>query len=205
MLALAKTQPDWVVGFADEVWWSREALPAMHAFAAKDHPLRLVERQVPKDDPDRKALACYGLYFRAQDQPTAQPNALWVRFVEERPVSAISEQFLHWVCQQVAQQGKRVLVLIWDNASWHVSQRVRAWIHDHNQFVKWRGRGVRIIVCCLPVKSPWLNPIEPKWVAGKRNVVEPTALLPAGDLTQRVCAYYQCPLLPCLAIPKDLS
>jgi transposase len=205
LLALAHTQPGWAVGFADEVWWSREALPAMYAFAPDDQPLRLIERQVPKDDPDRKALACYGIYFRATDQPMAQPDTIWVRFVEGRPVSAISEQFLHWVCQRLAQQGKRVLVLIWDNATWHISQRVRAWIRTHNQYVKLRGQGVRILLSLLPVKSPWLSPIEPKWIAGKRHVIEPAALLSAGDLTQRICAYFQCDLLPCLAIPKHVS
>jgi hypothetical protein len=28
-------------------------------------------------------------------------------------------------------------------------------------------------VCRLPVKSPWLNPIEPRWLHGKRAIVEP--------------------------------
>ncbi len=205
MLALAKTQPDWAVGFADEVWWSRVALPDLHAFAPEDHPLHLVERTVPTDDPDPKALACYGVYFRSQDQATAQPDTVWLRFVEARPVSAISEQFLHWLTQQVAQQGKRVLVLVWDNASWHVSHRVRAWIRDHNRFVKLRGQGVRLLVCLLPVKSPWLNPIEPKWVHGKRAIVDPAALVTADELQRRICAYYQCARLPALAIPPDVT
>ena len=51
-----------------------------------------------------------------------------------------------------------VWVLVWDNASWHVSRAVRAWIRTHNQTVKRDGHGVRIVVCYLPVKSPWLNP-----------------------------------------------
>jgi hypothetical protein len=38
----------------------------------------------------------------------------------------------------------------------------------------------------LPIKSPWLNPIEPKWVHGKRRVVEPDRLLPAAELIERV-------------------
>jgi len=29
--------------------------------------------------------------------------------------------------------------------------------------------GVRIRVCHLPVKAPWLNPIEPKWVHALPN------------------------------------
>ena len=37
---------------------------------------------------------------------------------------------------------------------------------------------------------PWLNPIEPKWVPGKRCVVEPARLLSARELENRVCAAY---------------
>ena len=39
------------------------------------------------------------------------------------------------------------------------------------------GQGVRLLACRLPRKSPWLNPIEPKWVHGKRASVEPDRLL----------------------------
>ena len=45
-----------------------------------------------------------------------------LRFVLGRPVSQVTIDFLEWLCEQVQAQGKRVLVLIWDNASWHGSQ-----------------------------------------------------------------------------------
>src|SRR5262249_21120134 len=79
--------------------------------------------------------------------------------VEGRPVSVVTEDFLGWVCRRLGAEGKKVLVLIWDNASWHVSKRVRAWIKAHNRRAKRRG-GVRILACYLPIKSPWLNAIE---------------------------------------------
>ena len=88
--------------------------------------------------------------------------------------------------------GKRALLLIWDNASWHTSQAVRTWLREHNRHSKHTGRGVRIVSCRLPSKSPWLNPIEPKWVHGKRAVVAPERLLTAQELTDSVCAYYGC-------------
>ena len=90
----------------------------------------------------------------------------------------MTEDFLAWVCERLAAEGKRALLLVWDNASWHVSQRVRAWIKAHNRRVKREG-GVRILVCYLPIKAPWLNPIEPKWVHGKRAIVEPDRKLTA--------------------------
>jgi hypothetical protein len=205
LLRFAQNQPDWVVGFADDVWWSRVALPSLSAYAPPDQQVRLVEQSVPTDDPDPKALACYGIYFRQRDQSAWPHDELWLRFVEKRPISALSEAFLHGICQHLLARGKRVLVLIWDNASWHISKRVRSWIRDHNRLVKLRGRGVRIILCLLPVKSPWLNPIEPKWVHGKRAIVEPAALLTAEQIRQRVCAYYRCDLLPPLPIPSYVT
>jgi hypothetical protein len=48
------------------------------------------------------------------------------------------------------------------------------------------------VACRLPSKSPWLNPIEPKWVHGKRAIVEPDRLLSAQEVMTRVYAYYGC-------------
>jgi transposase len=98
-------------------------------------------------------------------------------------------------------QGKTAWLLIWDNASWHVSKQVRTWIREHNQQVKQENKGVRILPFFLPTKSPWLNPIEPKWVHGKRAVVEPNALLSAQQLAERVCAYFHCTHEAHLSLP----
>ena len=55
-----------------------------------------------------------------------------------------------------------------------------------------REGGVRIVACYLPVKSPWLNAIEPKWAYGKKAVVEPDRLLSAEEVRERVWACYGC-------------
>jgi len=57
-------------------------------------------------------------------------------------------------------------------------------------------------VCALPIKSPWLNPIEPKWLAGKKRVAEPTRLLSASELEDRVCAAFGCTRQPHLIQPQ---
>jgi transposase len=160
-----------------------------------------VEQTVAKDDPDPKALACYGLLLRRP----AHTEEIWLRFVAGRPISAITTQFLDWCCAHLAAQGVPVWILIWDNASWHVSRAVRAWIRAHNQQVKEQGHGVRLLVCYLPVKSPWLNPIEPKWVHSKRAIVEPTRLLSAQEVAERVCAYHHCPHEPHLSLPDPIQ
>jgi hypothetical protein len=64
---------------------------------------------------------------------------------------------------------------------------------------KRNGKGVRLIVCRLPVKSPWLNAIEPKWIHAKRAIVEPQRKLSVQELKTRVCDYFECPLLEPLA------
>jgi hypothetical protein len=186
---LAATHPTWALGFEDEVWWSRLAQPALHAWAEADAPLRLVEQTVAKSDPDPKALACYGLLVRGIADDA---DAVWLRFVAGRPVSAITIQFLAWCCERLAAAGRTALLLVWDNASWHRSRDVRAWLQAHNQQVKRTGVGVRILSCFLPSKSPWLNPIEPKWVHAKRAIVEPARLLTTTELADRVCAHFGC-------------
>src|SRR6266436_1007167 len=82
------------------------------------------------------------------------------------------------------------------NASQHSSRLVRTWIREHNQQVKQDGCGVRILPLFLPKQNPWLNPIEPKWVHGKRAVVETDGLLSAQQLAERICAYFGCSCEP---------
>lgn len=183
LIRLAEAHPDWVLGFQDETWWSRLALPQGHAWTGGE-PLRLVERERPREDLDPKALCCYGVL-------RGDTGGMLVRFVRGRPVSQVTEDFLAWVCERLAAEGKTALLLVWDNASWHISQRVRTWIRAHNRLVKQCG-GVRIVACRLPVKSPWLNAIEPKWAHGKKQIVEPERLLTAQEIKDRVCEYYRC-------------
>jgi DDE superfamily endonuclease len=202
LIRLAATHPTWALGFEDEVWWSRLARPTLHSWAEADQPLRLVEQTVAKDDPEPKALACYGLLVRGTEPTGERPEAMWLRFVEGRPVSTRTIAFLTWCCAKLAAAGKEALLLVWDNAPWHVSRAVRQWIRAHNRQVKARRQGVRILTCYLPIKSPWLNPIEPKWVHGKRRVVEPARLLPAAELIERVYTALGAPHDDHLSIPE---
>lgn len=189
---MAGRNPDWVLGFEDEVWWSRLAQPNVSGWADEGTQLRLEQQEAKGKETEPKALACYGLL-------RYDTGKMLLRFVEERPVSNVTTQFLGWCCGVLKAEGKRVLVIVWDNAAWHVSREVRTWIKEHNRAVKQAGAGVRILVCRLPTKSPWLNSIEPKWVHGKKQVVEPTRKLSAAELKQRVCSYYGCDLLDPIA------
>jgi hypothetical protein len=164
----------------------------LHAWAGAGEALRLIEQEPAKDDPDPKALACYGLLVACPAAPQTLPEQVWLRFVEGRPVSGITTQYLAWCCAKLEKIGKKALLMVWDNASWHNSKQVRNWIKAHNRAVRRSGQGVRIVTCYLPSKSPWLNPIEPHWMHGKRNVVEPARLLTTQELADRVCSHFGC-------------
>jgi hypothetical protein len=53
------------------------------AFLGAGRPMRLLQKEPTKDDPDPKPLSCYGLYL-----PELQET--WLRFVDGRLVSAIT-------------------------------------------------------------------------------------------------------------------
>ena len=95
--------------------------------------------------------------------------------------------------------------MIWDNASWHVSHAVRDWLRTHNREAKKQGQGVRIIPCFLPIKSPWLNAIEPHWVHSKRDIVESARLLTAQEVAERVCTRFECPHEPHLTVTERVA
>ena len=198
-MSISEADPEWATGFEDECWWSRVSLPTLSSWAEGGKPLRLIQQSVAKDDPDPKAISCYGLYLPEFDRT-------WVRFVDGRPVSGITTRFLGWCTEKLEAIGKKkFLLLIWDNASWHTSREVRRWLGKHNREVKQSGTGVRIVSCFLPKQSPWLNAIEPKWVHGKRKVVEPDGLLSSYELADRVCGVFGCPHYEHLSIPREVA
>jgi len=162
----------------DECWFSRFAQPHAHDWGGID----LLERAVPAHT-RVKALACYGAIRHGTDP-------MELAFCPGQPNSEFTLAFLSRVLAATEQAGKRVAIVIWDHASWHKSKRVKQWVRAHNRKVKQAG-GVRLIVWGLPKKSPWLNPIEPRWLHGKRAVLEPGATdLTPEVLTHRLCAYY---------------
>jgi hypothetical protein len=55
-----RTHQDWLLIAEDECWFSRFAQPNLCAWAAPGDTLRLMEREAHPDDPDPKALACFG-------------------------------------------------------------------------------------------------------------------------------------------------
>jgi transposase len=175
----ARQQADWLLLDEDESWFSRFEQPRLRAWSEGD--VTVTRREPVEREPD-KALACYG----AVRQDTQQ---VYLYFTPTRPVSEETWRFVHGLIAVARQEGKRVLVLIWDNAGWHLSQRLRQWIREHNRAAK-RSGDVRILTHRLPLKSPWLNPIEPRWVHAKRAICEPHGPLSVPETKRRLCAHF---------------
>jgi transposase len=189
LLRLSADHPEWAIGFEDEVWWSRIAQPKVRAWT-DGPPLKVQVLKSEDGDPDADAIACYGFY-------RYDTRKVGVRFVEGRPSGEITAQFLEWLCRGAGQEGKKVLVVIWDGPSWHTAEDVAGWVDEQNRRAK-RGEGVRVDICELPVASPWLNNIEPCWTHAKKAVVEVDRKLTAAEITSRVCEHFGCELLPYL-------
>lgn len=62
-----------------------------------------------------------------------------------------------------------------------------------------------MILYQLPIKSPWINPLEAHWVQGKRHLFEPERVLMAQEPEERICAHFHCPLEEYLVIPEMVS
>lgn len=175
--------------YQDEVWWSRLKQPELRSWAGAGQQLQVEQLTKAKGEAEPLAVSCYGgLRLKGR--------AMLLRFVEPRPVSSATTAYLGWLAAELGKEGLRRVVVVWDNASWHVSKEVREWLRQHNRMALQARRdgkvGVQIVPCWLPSRSPWLNPIEVQWAHGKRAVCEPSRKLTVAELKGRVHAYYKC-------------
>jgi hypothetical protein len=165
----------------DECWFSRFAQPQAHAWAEVGEELRLVQRE-PKRGEHDKALACFGAVRQDTDE-------VLLYFSDGQPNSLQMWLFIIGLLAVARAEGKQVLVIIGDNATWHKSADIRRWIRAYNRAAKTAGEP-RLLTHLLPVKRPWLNPIEPRWVHAKRGVCEPDGELTPTVLRSRLCVHF---------------
>ena len=147
--------------YEDESWFSPLKVPRLRALSRQGNPQRIpARRRFKKGDP--RSLVVYGalrLSDRSVDvwRSDGYPNSTWTR------------AFLNHLLRGATRAGKRWLVVIWDNASFHVSKILKKWMRRYNRWARKHGR-TRIVPYQLPTASPWLNPIEPHWLHCKRAV-----------------------------------
>ena len=179
-MEVAEANPTLGGGFLDECWWSRVALPTLSSFSEEGKPLRLIQQSVAKGRPRAES------HLLLRTLPA--PDRRHVAEVRGRKAHQFHNDAVPFVVLREARRagqegfashlGQRQLARL---------QRGQALARKHNREVKKSGCGVRIVSCLLPKQSPWLNAIEPKWVHGKRKVVELDGLLGAYELADRVC------------------
>jgi len=116
LMRLAATHPEWVLGFGDEVWWSRLAQPPRHTWTPSEREWRLVEQSLPQAD--------------------AKPKALVVRFTHNCRVSGSKDQATCLECAGA--------VGVWLCAARLASRRSRTWRRFSRVNVHWKGRGRRL-------------------------------------------------------------
>ena len=143
--------------------------------------MRLVER-TPVSDETEKALACFG----AVRQDTQQT---YLYFSDGQPNSEHTWLFIMGLLTIARREKIRVVVMIWDHATWHKSKRLRQCIRSYKLAAKESGQP-RLLTFLLPRKSPWLNPIEARWVHAKRKTCEPDGELTAQELKRRLAAHF---------------
>lgn len=139
------------------MWWSRLKQPELRSWAAAGQPLPVEQLSKGEKEQEPLAVSCYGgLRLKGK--------AMLLRFVEPRPVSNATTAYLAWLAEELGKEGVRRVVVVWDNATWHVSKEVRTWLRQHNRAALQARRegkaGVQIVASWLPSRSPWLNPIE---------------------------------------------
>jgi hypothetical protein len=176
----AVQHPDWLLVEEDECWFSRFAQPAVCAWAEAEG-VRLHVREPQRREPE-KALACFGAV--RHDGPE-----VLLYFSQGQPNSEQMWMFIVGLLACAREEGKQVVVIIWDNASWHKSRDLRQWMCAYNQAAKIAGEP-RLLTHLLPTKSPWLNPIEPHRVHAKRGVCEPMGELTPSELRRRLCVHF---------------
>jgi hypothetical protein len=67
------------------------------------------------------------------------------------------------------ERGARYLAVFWDHGPWHVAASDRQKVAAHNRQAK-RAGGVHVLLFFLPLRSPWLMPLEGVFGQTKRAI-----------------------------------
>lgn len=179
LLAIARAAPDGTALWMDQSWFVRWPY-RFRTWASTDTPLRVAQRW--SEPVDTSAL--YGVI----DDKTRAP---FLRWAEGQPNSDETIRFLEALMAHCTDRGLRFVVLFWDRAPWHTSKRTRDWLRTYNRQAKRENR-TRLIVCSLPVRSPWLMPLEPIFGWIKHQILGGRLFATIADLQAAVeCCFRQ--------------
>ncbi len=179
LLAWARQDPSIMVVYQDESWFSGNPRP-VRGYGRPGQP-----RDVSVDKPARKLKGAWVLYAALE----AVSGKVHRHYAPRCNQTQVRQQ-LEALLQEFQAEGKRVLVVLWDNASWHTAQALRHWYHRYNQQAKREGC-IRLWLVPLPSRSPWLNAIEAVFGQAKRHIVGNRKVRPPSRLKQKTERYYQ--------------
>lgn len=178
ILAWAKADPSIIVVYQDESWFSGNPKPV----GGYGRPGQPQDAAVAK--PAHKFKGAWVLYA-ALEVTTGRVHRHYAPRCNQTHVRRQLEALL----ERYQAEGKRVLVVLWDNASWHTAKALRAWYYAYNQRAKREGK-IRLLLVPLPSRSPWLNPLEPVFGQAKRHVVGRRAIRWPSRLKDKTEAYF---------------
>jgi DDE superfamily endonuclease len=146
--------------YVDQSWfvlWPRQAA----TWARRRRPPRVPQAKSWRraERPPRSCL--YATYDTATGQVEGEWHPTWNQQETWR--------HLKGMLRRSAARGTRFLVLLWDNAPWHVAQHLRRRVARYNRWAKRHGR-LRVLLFFLPVRAPWLMPLEAIFGQTKRAV-----------------------------------
>ena len=179
LLAWAKQDPSIRVVYQDESWFSGNPKP-IRRYGRPGHP-----RDVAVAKPAQKLKGAWVLYAALE----AVSGKVHRHYAPRCNQTQVRQQ-LEALLREFQAEGKRVLVVLWDNASWHTAQGLRHWYHQYNQHAK-REACIRLLLVPLPNRSPWLNAIEAVFGQSKRHIVGNRSVRPPSRLKQKTERYYQ--------------
>lgn len=179
LIAWAEQDSSIMVVFQDEAWFSGNPKP-VGGYGRAGHAHDVVVEQAAHKL--KGAWVLYAVY----EALTGQVRRHYAPRCNQTQVRAQLEDLL----AQYQAEGKRVLVVIWDNASWHKAQALRRWYYAYNRRAKREGL-IRLLLVALPGHSPWLNPIEPVFGQAKRHVVGNDSEPRPAELKRKTERYFK--------------
>lgn len=157
--------------FIDESWFVLWPYPA-EGWAPRGRPPRVPKAKSWQRNERPPSCALYAGMDAVEREVRGEWHQTWNQ----------QETWIHLqgVIAEYERRGTRYLVVFWDNGPWHVAASVRARVAEHNREAKQEG-GMHVLLYYLPIKAPWLMPLEPVFGQTKR-AIGPERRLDMSDL-----------------------
>lgn len=146
--------------FIDESWFVLWPYPA-EGWARRKRPSRIPKAKDWKRGERPPSCALYASMDAVKREVSAEWHPTWNQQETWTHLRGLLEAY--------RQRGIRYLIVFWDHGPWHTAASVRRRVAEHNRRARKEG-GVRVLLFYLPVKAPWLMPLEPVFGQTKRAV-----------------------------------